>query len=130
MKVSLSGLAGVSDTLHISVPKRINWQDVTGLLSIDGARYYLANDSTILVRYSEAVEVPDFAAQCLRVVMQHFGISVEELSIGIHDYLIDRDSIPELANDIWSRTVSATTPEPLPPERVEPRGTGPAYWLR
>lgn len=130
MKVSLNGLSKVSDTLQIDLPKRVNWHDVTGLLNVDGAKYYYVGGSSIGVRYSKAVEVPDFAAQCLRVVMQHLGISIEELSIDIHDFSINKDMIPELANDIWSRTMSASTPEPLPLERIEPRGEGPAYWLR
>jgi len=130
MKVSLSGLSKSSEVLSIDLPKRVEWQDVAALLNIDGAKYYYVGGSSVSVRYSKAVEVPDFAAQCLRVVMQHFDVSVEELSIGIHDYFIDKDLIPELANDIWSRTMSAITPEPLPLTCVEPRGTGPVYWLR
>ncbi|HEU5122037.1 MAG TPA: hypothetical protein VFT59_04270 [Candidatus Saccharimonadales bacterium] len=130
MKVSLSGLAPVSDTLCIGVPERVGWQDLTGLLNIDGARYYQVSNRTILIRYNEAVKLPDFAAQCLRVVMQHFGISIEELSIGIHDFLVDEVSVPGLANDIWLRTMTTPTPEPLAQECIEPRGTGPAYWRR
>lgn len=130
MKVSLSGVSRFSDTLQIDIPKRVNWQDVTALLNIDGVSYYYVSGLCIGVRYSRAIEVPNLAANCLRVVIQHFGINVEMLSIGIHDCMVNRDTVPELANDIWSRTVSASTPEPLPLERVESRGTGPAYWLR
>ncbi|RYF29001.1 MAG: hypothetical protein EOO17_03235 [Chloroflexi bacterium] len=130
MKVSLSGLSKSSEVLSIDLPKRVEWQDITALLNIDGAEYYYVGGSSVSVRYSKAVELPDFAAQCLRVVMQHFNVSVEELSIGIHDYLVEKDLIPELANDIWSRTMSAPAPESLSTEKVEARGTGPAYWLR
>ena len=129
MKVSLSGLSQYSDMLHIDLPKRVGWQDITGLLNVDGAKYYLVNGCTILVSYSKAADVPDFAAQCLRVVMQHFDIGIEELAIGIHDYQFNSDTWPGLANDIWSRTVSMSTPEPVSPGLVEARGSGPAYWL-
>lgn len=130
MKISMSGFAPVSDTIQIDLPKRVKWEDVTSLLNIDGAVYYYVGASSVGVRYSKAVDVTDFAASCLRVIMQHFEVSIEELSISIHEYLVPKASWPELANEIWVRTLSATAPEELSLEQVEPRGTGPAYWLR
>lgn|GEM_PF-4640430 len=128
VKASLRGLGTVSDTLRIDTLQPIRWQEVTGMLSVEGAKYYYVSGPTVGIRYSDAVEVPDFAARCLRVVMRCFG--TEELELGIKDPFLDASLIPQLTEDILSRTMATSTPPALPLSRVEPRGTGPAYWLK
>lgn len=130
MEVRLGGLSPYADTLRIDLPERVAWQDVTALLNVSGARYYYVSGNNIGVRYDNTVEIIDFAAQCLQVVVRHFCIGVNELSIGIHDILIDRALAPQLADDIWLHAGTTTAPAPMPLHEIEARGSAPAYWPR
>ena len=129
MKIRLSGLSKASDTLVIETPRQVEWQEVTGLLNIGGAECYRVGNASLSVRFKRAVAIPDFTAQCLLVVMQPLGITVETLAIDIHDHFIKREAVTDIANDIWMRLFAVPSPQTVPPERVESRGLAPAYWL-
>lgn len=129
MKVSLDGFGKYADTLHIDLPKRLDWHSLTGLLNIDGVQYFHTQACTVFVRYSKAADIQDVAARSLRVITEALGMSLEELSVGIHDSDVAENAIPELANSIWLRALAVSTPEPVPASNIIPRGTDPVYYL-
>lgn len=130
VKVRLSGLSKFSNTLHVELPRQVDWKDLTGLLSINGAEYYRVGKTSVSIRRSKTVATTEFTAQCLRTIIRPLGVNIEELAIDIRDYHVRRASVQDLAINIWSRTAAIVTPSALPLERVEARGTGPAYWPR
>lgn len=129
MKVGLDGFGKYADTLHIDLPKHLDWHSLTGLLNIDGVQYFYTQACTVFIRYSKAADLQDVAAQGLRVIADGLGIPLEELSVGIHDSDVAENAVPELANGIWLRALAASTPEPVPAGSIIPRGIAPAYYL-
>lgn len=130
MKVILGGLSRDSDTLTVETLEHVKWQDISAILNIPGVQYYYAQSGSIGVRYSKLVDAKDVAAAVLKVLATVHHVSAWELSIVVDTFLIgDIDAIG-IADEVWRRACVCTTPEAPAAASIEPRGTGPAYWLR
>lgn len=62
MKVSLDGFSRHAETLHVETLhvetlEHFRWQDISGILRIQGASYYYVQAGTVGVRYSKMADV-------------------------------------------------------------------------
>lgn len=130
MRISVNGFGKYADTLHIDIPKLADWEAFTNVLSISGVTYYYTQAGTIGVRYNGSVDPIDVAAQALIVTAAFCNTPLNRVEVVVKERFDNDVDETRVAEEIQSRMLAMPAPAKVPVHQVEPRGTGPAYWLK